>query len=128
MGAMYKLKAYFGMVPAEELAEYADEPRPLHPARSDARCGDYAAEHEPDVREREAATRWDDRYAGVDVRYDAEAAWERRAARIGAWPSGSSSARSRPPSRAARLRRATGARALRDRPRRRPPPRAVRGA
>lgn len=26
MGAMYKLKAYFGMVPAEELGEYADEP------------------------------------------------------------------------------------------------------
>ena len=26
MGAMYRLKAYFGMVPAEDMAEYADEP------------------------------------------------------------------------------------------------------
>lgn len=26
MGAMYRLKAYFGMVPAEEMAEYDDEP------------------------------------------------------------------------------------------------------
>ena len=25
MGAMYRLKAYFGMVPAEEMGEYADE-------------------------------------------------------------------------------------------------------
>jgi cell division inhibitor SepF len=81
MGAMYKLKAYFGMVPAEELAEYADEPeRYTPPARRTVR--DYAAEHEPDVREREAGPRWDDRYAGDDDRYDAEAAWERRAARI----------------------------------------------
>jgi cell division inhibitor SepF len=81
MGAMYKLKAYFGMVPAEELAEYADESeRYTTPARRTVR--DYAAEHEPDGREREAATRWDDRYAGGDDRYDADAAWERRAARI----------------------------------------------
>lgn len=81
MGAMYKLKAYFGMVPAEELAEYADEPERYAPAaRRTVR--DYAAEHEPDVREREAATRWDDRHAGDDDRYDAEKAWERRAARI----------------------------------------------
>lgn len=26
MGAMYRLKAYFGMVPADDMAEYADEP------------------------------------------------------------------------------------------------------
>ena len=26
MGSMYRLKAYFGMVPAEDMAEYADEP------------------------------------------------------------------------------------------------------
>ena len=31
MGAMYRLKAYFGMVPAEELAEYADEPERYAP-------------------------------------------------------------------------------------------------
>jgi cell division inhibitor SepF len=81
MGAMYKLKAYFGMVPAEELAEYADEPERYAPAaRRTVR--DYAAEHEPEVRERDAASRWDDRYTGDDDRYDAEQAWERRAARI----------------------------------------------
>src|SRR5689334_1025613 len=27
MGAMYRLKAYFGTVPAEDMAEYADQPR-----------------------------------------------------------------------------------------------------
>ncbi|HEY0814122.1 MAG TPA: cell division protein SepF [Pseudonocardia sp.] len=80
MGAMYKLKAYFGMVPAEELAEYSDEPERYAPAvRRTVR--DLAAEHEPEVREREAATRWDDRYAGDDDRYEAEPAWDRRAAR-----------------------------------------------
>ena len=63
MGAMYKLKAYFGMVPAEELAEYADEPeRYAPPARRTVR--DYAAEHEPELRERETGSRWDDRYVG----------------------------------------------------------------
>ena len=52
MGSMYRLKAYFGMVPAEELAEYADEPeRYTPPARRTVR--DYAAEHEPELRERE---------------------------------------------------------------------------
>jgi cell division inhibitor SepF len=80
MGAMYKLKAYFGMVPAEELAEYADEPERYAPAaRRTVR--DYAAEHEPDGRERETTTRWDDRYTSDDDRYDAEQAWERRMAR-----------------------------------------------
>ena len=63
MGAMYRLKAYFGMVPAEELAEYADEPeRYAPPARRTVR--DYAAEHEPELRERETGSRWDDRYVG----------------------------------------------------------------
>ncbi len=81
MSAMYKLKAYFGMVPAEELADYTDEPERYAPAaRRTVR--DYAAEHEPDVREREATTRWDDRYTGDDDRYEPEQAWERRAARI----------------------------------------------
>src|SRR5690349_15176342 len=63
MGAMYRLKAYFGMVPAEEMAEYADEPpaeryggrRRDYPGdRWDSRTdhpSDYAAERDPrDVR------------------------------------------------------------------------------
>jgi len=78
MGAMYRLKAYFGMVPAEELAEYADEPY-APPVRRTVR--DYAAEHDPESRERETASRWDDRYVADDDRYDAEEPWERRAAR-----------------------------------------------
>ncbi len=80
MGAMYRLKAYFGMVPAEELAEYAEEPeRYASPARRTVR--DYAAEHEPEIRERETGSRWDDRYAASDDRYGAEESWERRPAR-----------------------------------------------
>ena len=78
MGAMYRLKAYFGMVPAEELAEYADEPY-APPVRRTVR--DYAAEHDPEPRERETSPRWDDRYVADDDRYDAEEPWERRAAR-----------------------------------------------
>jgi cell division inhibitor SepF len=83
MGAMYRLKAYFGMVPAEELAEYADEPY-APPVRRTVR--DYAAEHEPEPRERETASRWDDRFAADDDRYDAEVPWERRTARPAAAP------------------------------------------
>jgi cell division inhibitor SepF len=74
MGAMYRLKAYFGMVPAEELGEYADEPladRYPDPRRSPR---DYANE------------RWDDRFSYEDDsdpvrrdRYDDE--WDRRPAR-----------------------------------------------
>ena len=80
MGAMYRLKAYFGMVPAEELAEYADEPeRYAPPARRTVR--DFAAEREPELRERETGSRWDDRYVADDDRYDAEESWERRPAR-----------------------------------------------
>jgi cell division inhibitor SepF len=80
MGAMYKLKAYFGMVPAEELAEYADEPeRYAPPTRRTVR--DYAAEHEPEHRERESTSRWDDRYSADDDRFDTEDPWERRSAR-----------------------------------------------
>jgi len=78
MGSMYRLKAYFGMVPAEELAEYADEPY-TPPARRTVR--DYAAEHDPEPRDRETVSRWDDRYVADDDRYDAEESWERRSAR-----------------------------------------------
>jgi cell division inhibitor SepF len=48
MGAMYRLKAYFGMVPAEDMAEYADEP-PVE--RYAGRRRDYAGD------------RWGDDYA-----------------------------------------------------------------
>jgi cell division inhibitor SepF len=76
MGAMYRLKAYFGMVPAEEMGEYADEPladRYPEPRR------------ERSVREY-ANERWDDRFSYEDGseparrdRYDDE--WDRRPAR-----------------------------------------------
>jgi cell division inhibitor SepF len=64
MGAMYRLKAYFGMVPAEELTEYEDEPveRYAHQS-STARRGrtvdDAWAERRPAER-RSPDQRWDD--------------------------------------------------------------------
>jgi hypothetical protein len=56
MGAMYRLKAYFGMVPAEDMAEYADEP-PVE--RYAGRRGEYAGDRWGDgdyAAEREYAT------------------------------------------------------------------------
>lgn len=51
---MYRLKAYFGMVPAEEMAEYADEPMERYPApRRGREYGD---------------DRWDDRFSYDDDR------------------------------------------------------------
>ena len=80
MGAMYRLKAYFGMVPAEELGEYADdaladrygEPRRERSVRdyADERWDDrfrYEDDHDPDARH--------DR-TGRPGRYDDE--WDRR--------------------------------------------------
>jgi cell division inhibitor SepF len=73
MGAMYRLKAYFGMVPAEEMGEYADEPasgRYMEPRRERS-VRDYAEE------------RWDDRFAFEDGhepdRYDGD--WDARPSR-----------------------------------------------
>jgi cell division inhibitor SepF len=55
MGAMYRLKAYFGMVPAEELVEYADA----------------QAERSPGVRRRDLRDdRYDDRYGDYDDAYE----------------------------------------------------------
>ena len=54
MGAMYKLKAYFGMVPAEELGEYPDEPavdRYPPSRRAEGSVREFAEE------------RWDDRFS-----------------------------------------------------------------
>ena len=78
MGAMYRLKAYFGMVPAEDMAEYADEPpaeryagRRREYAGDRWGEGDHAGERDPrDVRVAE------DRSAD---RYDED--WDRRPAR-----------------------------------------------
>jgi cell division inhibitor SepF len=88
MGAMYRLKAYFGMVPAEDMAEYADEP-PVEryaPRRVREYAGDrwggesypkadyaereyVAAERPAPVRvAEERADRYDDRYAAREVR------------------------------------------------------------
>lgn len=74
MSAMYRLKAYFGMVPAEEMGEYADEPiadRYAAPRRADRTSREYADE------------RWDDRFSCDEDpqqdRYDDE--WDRRPVR-----------------------------------------------
>ncbi|HZG89636.1 MAG TPA: cell division protein SepF [Pseudonocardia sp.] len=61
MGAMYRLKAYFGMVPAEELTEYVDEP-----------VDRYAAAR----RTRDPEDRWPDRRR-TDQRWD-DRGWEDR--------------------------------------------------
>jgi cell division inhibitor SepF len=83
MGAMYRLKAYFGMVPAEEMAEYADEPpaerytgRRREYAGDRWGDGDYAAEREPrDVRvaDERSAERYDDDWDRRPVREPARA-------------------------------------------------------
>ncbi|MGD9989405.1 cell division protein SepF [Pseudonocardia sp.] len=72
MGAMYRLKAYFGMVPADEMADYVDEPAYAAPRRREERWDDPA-----------------DRYDAPDdyEQYDAPAsvgeAWDRRPNRPG---------------------------------------------
>jgi cell division inhibitor SepF len=60
MGAMYRVKAYFGMVPAEEMGDYVDEPvpGPYGPRRGD---------------------RWDDEPEPATDRFDD--GWERRPSR-----------------------------------------------
>jgi cell division inhibitor SepF len=78
MGAMYRLKAYFGMVPAEEMAEYADEPpAERYTGRRREYAGDrwgdadYAAERElRDVRvaDERSAERYDDDWDRRPVR------------------------------------------------------------
>jgi cell division inhibitor SepF len=80
MGAMYRLKAYFGMVPAEEMAEYADEPpverytgrRVREYAGDRWGSGDYPAEYaaERDVRvaDERSAERYDDDWDRRPVR------------------------------------------------------------
>jgi len=76
MGAMYRLKAYFGMVPAEEMGEYSD----------DALADRYAEPRRERTARDYANERWDDRFAYEDdsdparrERYDDE--WDRRPAR-----------------------------------------------
>jgi cell division inhibitor SepF len=77
MGAMYRLKAYFGMVPAEEMAEYADEP----PAERYTRRRAYAGGDrwgDGEFAEREYGSERDVRLEERSPeRYDE---WERRAA------------------------------------------------
>jgi cell division inhibitor SepF len=78
MGAMYRLKAYFGMVPAEELEEYSDEPahdRYAVPRRPERGARDYGGEPADD--------RWDDRVhrGGIDSRTAYDDEWDRRPAR-----------------------------------------------
>jgi len=80
MGAMYRLKAYFGMVPAEDMAEYADEPpveryagRRVREYAGDRWGDDYPAEREREMRDVRVA---DERSA---ERYDDD--WDRRPSR-----------------------------------------------
>lgn len=64
MSALYRLKAYFGMVPAEEMAEYADEPAERYAVPRRGR--EAAAERWPDERGLDRrgpdrrGDRWDD--------------------------------------------------------------------
>ncbi len=84
MGAMYRLKAYFGMVPAEDMAEYADEPpAERYTGRRREYAGDrwgdsdYAAERElRDVRvaDERSAERYDDDWDRRPVREPVRAA------------------------------------------------------
>src|SRR3954447_23344906 len=75
MGAMYRLKAYFGMVPAEELTEYEDEPveRYAAAARRGRTVDDAWAERRPAERRASDQRRDDQRWA---ERGRAERSWE----------------------------------------------------
>jgi cell division inhibitor SepF len=79
MGAMYRLKAYFGMVPAEEMGEYTDEPV------QDRYADDRFADGRRSSRSSREYTddRWDDRFTYEDEpqrdRYDGD--WDRRTPR-----------------------------------------------
>jgi cell division inhibitor SepF len=66
MGAMYRLKAYFGMVPADELGDYVDEVESRYPTQ---RRGDRWDERVPDRGDRPGY----DGYEADDDRVDARA-------------------------------------------------------
>lgn len=70
MSAMYRLKAYFGMVPVEEMGDYADEAAADRYGPTRRTAGEYAEE------------RWGDRFAAGDAD-DGEPAqdWEARPSR-----------------------------------------------
>ncbi|MBN9107785.1 MAG: cell division protein SepF [Pseudonocardia sp.] len=72
MGAMYRLKAYFGMVPADEMADYVDEPSYGAPRRRDERWDDPEARY--DVA---------DEYEPYDAPTSVGEAWDRRPNRPG---------------------------------------------
>jgi cell division inhibitor SepF len=64
MSAMYRLKAYFGMVPAEEMAEYADTAADDHADQhADHRADRFAYDRYPGERApRRDRGDWDDRF------------------------------------------------------------------
>ncbi|MGQ0575187.1 MAG: cell division protein SepF [Pseudonocardia sp.] len=91
MGAMYKLKAYFGMVPADDLGDYVDDAEPQYPPqrrgdRWDDRPverdrGDYDDEDEPQrPDDRWERARGPVRSGGTATRGDAAAAARLRTA------------------------------------------------
>ena len=64
MGAMYRLKAYFGMVPADELTEYVDDPVDHYPAPRRSRENDDRWTRRDDPRWEDK--RWADRSDRTD--------------------------------------------------------------
>lgn len=64
MGAMYRLKAYFGMVPADELTEYVDDPVDHYPAPRRSRENDDRWTRRDDPRWEDK--RWTDRSDRAD--------------------------------------------------------------
>jgi cell division inhibitor SepF len=64
MGAMYRLKAYFGMVPADELTEYVDDPVDHYPAPRRSRENDDRWARRDDPRWEDK--RWTDRSDRAD--------------------------------------------------------------
>jgi cell division inhibitor SepF len=82
MSAMYRLKAYFGMVPAEELTDYADDPVEEYAGRY---AGDAPAR--PGPRRGRERGEWDDRFTYPEEEVPAPVErprvsdeWERRSA------------------------------------------------
>jgi cell division inhibitor SepF len=72
MSAMYRLKAYFGMVPAEEMGDYSEETVADRYGAPRRTAGDYAD------------ARWGERFADDEAEDDHEEEWDSRPARAAA--------------------------------------------
>ncbi|MGE3286915.1 MAG: cell division protein SepF [Pseudonocardia sp.] len=82
MGAMYRLKAYFGMVPADELGDYVDDVESRYPTQ---RRGDRWDERSPERDDRPGYDGYDADESRLETRPEsrgdarADDGWERRA-------------------------------------------------